>query len=208
MNLQDKISQLHKIDFNQEVITPLIKYLTLEIQPQKGHGIYSDLFWWRMPLNEPIEEYTHIHFMPYAITDEFDWTQSDNTIRPNIDKETGNIRPINLLSWKEWCEAQEHDFKIRQLVLVNNKNHSYGPKSQVDLYKYYLLGEHNESRAKQPVIPKACFYPLINPKDEKEVKHNIKYQTLKEIANALIKLNLMDTTPIPGGFTPPVEPQE
>ena len=86
---------------------------------------------------------------------------------PNIDANTGNIHP----SPKEVSKAP--DRKVQQLVLCNGSSPLTSNFLETDEYYFYTC------------VHKACYYPLIDDKDNERFKNDERTIILKAVWNAL-----------------------
>lgn len=84
--------------------------------------------------------------------------------QPNIDARTGNIHPK---------ADKEPDREVQQLVLCNQS----GP-----LCAHFL---ETDDCYCYTAVHKACYYPLINPKDKEYVGNDARYRLLEAVWEAL-----------------------
>ncbi|MGN0679430.1 MAG: hypothetical protein ACI4JS_07200 [Oscillospiraceae bacterium] len=167
-----------------------------------GRKGLSDLRWvpysidWTEARNIPeselwIKEYNEVVFEPHQINEEIRKAAEPNVFfggvneygvaRPNIDGKTGNIHP----ALQTYGDLDFNSVEIAQLVLVIKD----GPKcnklpEDVPHYDYY---ENPEKKTGKCLVPKACYYPLIDENDEETVKDDFGYQFLKKIWEEILK---------------------
>jgi len=105
--------------------------------------------------------------MPYVVND-LEIQNLDTNIFPNFDRKSGNIHPEMID--QTWINNWINDPRIRQIVLVSDKNKTMGPKYKsdeiIDDITYYV---HTFEKSKA-IIPYACYYPLTNNKMEDDFK--------------------------------------
>ena len=130
------------------------------------------------------KQYDRVLFTAYKIGVDIQFEASKRVLKtgvstakcPNVDLNSGNIHP----------DISEHKITsklmVMQLVLVSSKNSSVGPAL---IYNPPEI-QHQEITDKRyynysVLVPKACYYPLIDENDEDIVKGEFGYQFLKKI---------------------------
>jgi len=145
----------------------------------------EDLFYWRAKLKQPVnisvngvsEEYTHVIFTPYKIDKKIREVAIKNTKpdRPDYDSKTGNTHP-DIFDSIVWSNRPV----IRQIILVHiMPSRQYGPK----FVQMICLGIDHVDVFE--IVPKICYYPLVDETDNEKYVMTEAYSRLKEIWDCL-----------------------
>ena len=170
-----------------------IKLVNLK-NPNRVSEKYNDLFWWKMDLSNSFYDYTAIHFMPYKISAESlceaEKNESiKNSERPDIDGISESTTSGNIHPSRKDVENDYKSEKIMQIVLVNNKEHGFGPQISDECHPEL---KRLRNAGKLSHVPRICYYPTIEPINENELSDDEKeIQTfLKQIWAKLIEKEL------------------
>ena len=176
----------------------------------------SDLRWYQYRILGGKEWLKHsfdrVLVMPYVI-DDLVFNEAKEVVinggvaaydapRPHVDFGTGNIHPAKL-SVKEMPDEE-----IKQLILTsgnfNPKTNQYDShcfpkldeKPDAPYYEYCANCSYLQTKAplspKKIYVPKACYYPLIDKEDEKELEDSYAYQLLKAVWEKLVSLEELE----------------
>ncbi len=202
-----------KIESLEKVVTLQLEPSRPSKPWRSGIRNLSDLRWYQYRILDGSDWLNHrfdrVLIMPYRIDSVIYDVAKEVVInggvasydapRPHVDFGTGNIHP-DKLPVRDMPEEE-----IKQLILTNGsfnvKTNQYDShcfpkldeKPDASCYEYSANCSYLQLKGSLPnrriYVPKACYYPLIDKQDEKELENSYAYQLLKAVWETLKDLS-------------------